>query len=210
MRTFLLLGFSIAAILSAVPASAQLSEVRINEVLYDPLGADSGNQKVEIINQGGIPVDIGELRICENFRYRGFPPGVILQPGTTYTVHVRANGTNDGSNFYTTTQYPALGTDSGSFGLYKTAGLFTDPDAILDFVQWGGTGEAREDVAIAAQIWPMNDFTPDATEGLSIQRCTEGAGSSGWLVAAPTVGGTNSCSVATETVTWGALKAAFD
>ncbi len=48
---------------------------------------------------------------------------------------------------------PALRSGSGEIGLYSSGG-FGDPDAMVDYVEWGSTGHIRERVAIEAGLWP--------------------------------------------------------
>ena len=43
-------------------------------------------------------------------------------------------------------------------------GAFSDADALLDFTQWGRSGNGRESVAVTKGIWNVGDFRTDAPE----------------------------------------------
>jgi hypothetical protein len=194
-QVFGLLGLlaTIAAALSLASIPAH-SQVRITEVLANPTGPDVGNQLVEITNVGNSVADISGWRICVQLTYRTFQSPLFLDPDETFTVHIRAAGTNDDNNFYTDTFYPALVVADDSFGLYGPSGLFSDPAAMRDFVQWGAPLQPRENVANSAGLWVAGDFAAVPSEGLSLGLCDEAGGSSAfWLAGVPTVGGLNSC-----------------
>lgn len=54
---------------------------------------------------------------------------------------------------------PALDPAAGEVGLYSS-GNFGDPDAIVDYLEWGSGGHFRSTVAIAAGIWDETDVVP--------------------------------------------------
>ena len=50
-------------------------------------------------------------------------------------------------------------TDSAAdMGIYLPEGRFSDPEALVDFVQWGAAGIGREAVADAKGIWQAGRF----------------------------------------------------
>ncbi len=191
------LGLVSAAFLAGtLGATAAFAQVRISEVYANPPGADAGFQKAELTNYGESTVTIGGLRICVQFFYATIPGGAAttLDPGESYTIHVRTAGTNDDNNWYVPSPYPALVVADDSFALYKSAGAFTDPNAMLDFVQWGAGGQPRENVAVSAGLWPLGQFVPVPSEGMSIQLCDElSHAPAGWVAGNPTVGAPNAC-----------------
>ncbi|MBU1072678.1 lamin tail domain-containing protein, partial [bacterium] len=82
-----------AAVLIALPAVA-LSTVRLNEVMYDPAGADGGREFVELHNGGAEPVCLDDLRLqfangavgdVWQGRWTG-SPGDTLAPGGFFLV----------------------------------------------------------------------------------------------------------------------------
>ena len=58
---------------------------------------------------------------------------------------------------------------NGEIGLYAT-GRFTDPEAILDYVEWGNAGHPRSVVAIAAGIWPTGGVRRGSRRGAGFAR----------------------------------------
>lgn len=209
LRHVLIAGLCFAA-LSGAWVHPAFAQIRITEVLANPLGEDDGNQKVELTNVSAGNIDIGGWWICGFFAYRQFPTNVVLAPGARYVIHIGATGTNDGSNYYTGA-FPTLSPTAAAFSLYWV-NQFGSASAIADFVEWGATGQARENVAILAGIWPAGQFVPAAPEGESMQLCGTSAGSADWILGPPTLGSPNACEppVPGEVHTWGELKTQFD
>ena len=54
---------------------------------------------------------------------------------------------------------PELAASGGEVGLYSN-GSFGDPDAIVDYVEWGSGGHFRSTVAMAAGIWDETRIVP--------------------------------------------------
>lgn len=79
-----------------------------------------------------------------------------------------------------------LDADSGSLSIYDRPAAFTNPAAMLDFVQWDGAGKVRSDVAAAADIWTPGTYVsgyPDpAGSGKSLIRRNGGTGTTAWTV----------------------------
>ena len=210
MKSTLMAISLVALLLTVVTWASAFGQIQISEVLADPAGTNEGNQIIEIWNFGSTQVDISSWRICLQFVYRTFPASLSLNPGESYLVHIRADGANDDNNFFTGATYPALNPVSDSFGLYRPAGAFSDPNAIIDFVQWGDRGQPRESVAVDANIWSAGDFVPAAAEGNSIQLCDPLVNNSTvWVEESPTLGAVNDCTVPVEPTTWGRVKGIF-
>ncbi len=55
----------------------------------------------------------------------------------------------------------------GELGLYTNA-EFSDPDAMIDYVEWGTPGHERSDVAVAAGIWVEGGFVEVPAETLGL------------------------------------------
>ena len=79
---------------------------------------------------------------------------------------------------------------AGGLALYVDRSGFTDPNTILDFVQYDDAGSIRESVAVEAGIWEQGDFVPDVGLGSSsFAYDGEGNASGDWSEALnPTVG----------------------
>lgn len=177
-RTFL---GAAALLLSLAPLAR--AHVVINEVLYDPVGADSGNEVIEFHNQDGTPFDLTGFSICANAgpfarTYWNFPAGTIIPAGGFLRVHWIAAGTDTVTDLFTGTSptdftclQPAMPLDNlvGSVSLYASQSCldFGNPAFIQDFVQWGGQ-TFRESVAVGAGIWTAGTFLPLYAEGSTI------------------------------------------
>ncbi len=167
------------------------TDVAINEVYYK---GDANGDWVEIINTGTSIVDISNWWLCARFQY-GQINTLTLLSGNDYTLGpgerlvVRAHADLDDS--------------ASDLGLY-TAADFANPDAMVDFVQWGADQDVgRSDVAAAKGVWRelapgQYDFVPTASSGQSAawKGTNSGGGllthSQDWGNGTPTQGGSNS------------------
>lgn len=87
------------------------------------------------------------------------------------------------------------------------------PMTMESFVQWGGDGIGRENVAADKGIWSAGDFVPVVAAGNSSSYDGDGNASSDWVdVSTPTFGSENfppSTAVQSQhklTTTWGRIK----
>lgn len=154
--------------------------VVINEVNY---GQD---KLIELWNNGDVAVDVSDYWLC-------LGPGQYLQIRNASVVSGSAQ-LNPGEFFVV--NWDQL-SESAGLGFYST-NAFTNPDAILDFVQWGASGSARENVAVAAGIWTSGDFVPQVRlESYSLAYDGEGDAISDWKEAVnPTFGRGNAAEAA--------------
>lgn len=190
-----------AAVLLTVPALLLIlpgivppeAAVVINEVIVNPVGPDSGAQLVELYNTDPVPVDIGKWNLCIRTVYKSFPKKTLIPGGGTLLVHLNADGASTPTDFYTGPYVDLHTTDSiGLYGRITTMADFGNPAFIQDYVQWGGSGTAREDVAAAAGLWMAGDFAALPPEGHSLSYLGSGIGSANWIdEALPTPGGVN-------------------
>lgn len=81
-------------------------------------------------------------------------PSTIIAPGKAIIVSIDEEA-NPELVIPAAGLLPVLKSGSGEIGLYSGGG-FGDPDAIVDYVEWGSTGHVRSDVAIKAGLWPMD------------------------------------------------------
>jgi hypothetical protein len=192
-----------ALILSAGPGLANNQfKGFINEILYNPVGPDSSNQKVEIINSSTSPIVLTNWSLCIQFNYKRFPSGATIPPGGTYLVHLNKVGITTATEFYTG-PYVNLNPSADAVGLFHTFSGFGTPGNMEDFVEWGATGQPRENVAISALIWTTGNFVPLGPEGQSIAYNNRTATPpsvlphllSDYCYEAPTLLMTNSCSI---------------
>ena len=162
----------------------QQATVVLNEVNYG-----DANQ-IELYNPTNAVVDLSEYWLC-------LGPGQYLQ---LQNASVLSGNTALGAGEFLVVEWDQL-TESEGLGLYNT-NTFANPDAIVDFVQWGAAGSARENVAVAAGIWTAGEFVPNVTvPSYSIAYDGEGDAASDWTEAKPTLGLANDAVVPAQEMT---------
>ncbi|NER15509.1 hypothetical protein GWK08_18790, partial [Leptobacterium flavescens] len=141
----------------------QVRSVVINEVQY-------GNRDlVELYNNGDVSVDLSSYWLC-------LGPGTYVQIGN---VTPESGEIELAPGEFLVLPY-SMPDDEGGLGLYSE-NQFANPDAIMDFVQWGAGGSARENVAVAAGIWTAGEFVPTVRlDSYSIEYDGEGDSASDW------------------------------
>jgi len=203
MRLLSLLAFSLC-LAATRPAGAT---VVLNEVLYDPMGTDDGEERIELYNNGVAAVDVSGMQICVFPAYWPIPNGTIIAAGEFLVIRWNASGANGPHEIFTGPTFVPLAAQ-GSIGYYIGGTFdFGNPANIRDFVQWGAASQARSDVADAAGIWDQSAFVPAAAEGMSISLDLDGVDNnmaSDWVARLPSFGGPNAVSI--EAQTWGAIK----
>lgn len=134
---------------------------------------------VELANISGESVDVSGYILC-------------LGPGTYRSIGsltiISGESTIPAGGFLVVNY--ELTDSSGGLGLYENGSDFTNPETLLDFVQYGASGSSREDVAVAADIWTLNDVVALPTDSsASLAYDGEGNSSRDWTIdATPTVG----------------------
>ncbi len=124
-------------------AATEIPDIQINLVEFGDAGF------VQIINNGDSDASLDGIILCQFPTYVDL--GEVIAGGT---VAAGATAQVDAATM------GGLNAAGGEAALY-TARDFTNPDAILGFVQWG-TGGARHEVATAAGIWPAGaSIEPD-------------------------------------------------
>ena len=122
---------------------AGFGQVRIVTVIPD-------QDEITLQNFGTATEDISDWRLCSEFRYTGsgiddgttvLEGSLNLEPGATVTV----------------TGFELNDVDA-DLGLYAAAGAFSDPAALLDYMQYGDSDNARETVAVQANLWEAGAF----------------------------------------------------
>ena len=148
-----------------------------NEVLYNPVGSDAGNQLVELRNIGSEPVELNDWWFCARQDYAQIP-NVTIEPGEFLVAHIGSNGTNTSSDVFLPSML-ALQTVS-DLNLYRD-GNFTNPASMVHFVQWGEVPPVgRESEAVAAGLWTADDFVTSVSDGHSIEYDGVGFSSTDW------------------------------
>ena len=143
-----------------IPGSQALGQrLVISEVLFDPVGVNTGNQLVEICNLSPDAVDLHESNIWLRFPPASwrFPEGALLRPGGRAVVHVNRRGRSAETVFFTGMAGMRSLRSIDSIALYQTS-LFQAPERLLHYVQWGDRAQGGEDVAVLAGLWPQDVF----------------------------------------------------
>ena len=146
-----------------VPMTSEVSVV-LNEIQYQ-----NGNL-IEILNTGAGSADLSNFWLC-------LGPGTYERLGDITPQSGSVSDLAAGEFLVLPYELPD---NSGGLGLYSS-NEFTNAQAIVDFVQWGAGGSAREDVAVAAGIWTAGEFVPTVgNENNSIIFDGEGNGAANW------------------------------
>ena len=149
----------------------------------------------------------------------------IVLAGSSITLHLNASGTNNPTHLYFAA-HPELPAE-GSFALYvpntsssgsTSPASLTDPDQLVDYVEWGTPGQTaapNRSVAESAGLWPTGDVVNTTGQipgpGYSISFCGAATdrGATHWQISAPNFGNTALCTTPTKSATWGRIKTLY-
>ena len=140
--------------------------VAINEVFYDPEGADSGLEIIELYNHGAAPVDLTGYDLRAGTAGFYTLPFFILDPGAFVAIHVNTEGTDTATHLYTGPMSGNMSNTAASVVLFDS--ITHSAETMVDFIQYGAGGQAWESAAVAAGLWTPGDSALDADEGDSI------------------------------------------
>ena len=155
----------------AVPVA---DAVFINEVIF----AEGGY--VEFYNSGSATVNVSDYWLC-------LGPGQYEQLNS---LNVVSGSLEIAAGELLVVQSGIISNTAGGLGLYRN-NSFTSAEAIVDFVQYGSAGAARENVAVAAGIWEAGTYVPLTVPGNSIEFDGEGNAVNDWTEAIPSFGQAN-------------------
>jgi hypothetical protein len=150
------------ALATTAVAPAQL---RITEVLADPIGPNQGTQIVEVTNDLNIPVALSGWHASGGGVSLPLP-AVTVRAYQILRIHVGQGGLSSPADLFLPTM-PEL-PPSGTFTLHRGADP-NDPALVVDFVAWAG-GQQGISAAVAANQWPSTlvSVPLPATEGATI------------------------------------------
>lgn len=146
---------------------AATSSVVINEVLYDPAGADTGQEWIELYNPGPGAADLGgfELNAASGDYYRF--SGMILAEKSFLLVRWATAGENSAANLYTgKAGYGNMGNSHGWVALFNSS--THSKSTLVDYLEYGEAGQTWEGAAKDAGLWSSGDFIPTAASGSSL------------------------------------------
>lgn len=194
----MILAASLLFLVSLVPAWAGADGTVINEVLFDPLGADTGLERIELYNGSATAENLSGWELYpDGIGYFVFPNHFSLGAKSVLTIHLREAGNDTESDLYlaSSTIKTNMGNTSGSVALFSAEPR--GKDTIKSFVQWGKGGETWESAASDAGLWSRGTFVTgiNITEGSSValkEDGVTGGGSGAWeVVLRPTIGQPN-------------------
>ncbi|MBU3923229.1 lamin tail domain-containing protein, partial [Patescibacteria group bacterium] len=166
------------------------ANIVINEVLYDPDLTDTGNEYIILYNNGDSDFDLTNYELnAVSGDYFVFP-SFSLNAKSFVTIHWRTEGTNTQTDLYTgLSGFDAnMGNTRGWVALFKSNEH--TKNTIVDYLEYGESGQTYESKAIDAGIWTTNDFIPDVNAGKTIKLIIDGLDnnlSSDWIEANPTL-----------------------
>lgn len=215
-----------AGIVNVVASGADVADFRITEVEFAGAG---GADRVQISNLGTDSgfIDFFRMSWVSASTQTITNTNVFVGAGSAITLHFNVSGTNNATNLFFPAM-PELGTQ-GSFALYvpnststgSTApASLTDPDQMIDYVEWGTPGQAAQPnrtTAVSAGFWGSGDavntdaLLPGGGAGYSISFCGARTdhGAASWEISTPNFGTSARCLTPTRNPTWGRIKALY-
>ena len=130
----------------AIISLALSSEAQVRLLTVDP---ETGT--VGLKNFGDIEVDISSHRLCHIFVY----------PVISSLTIVSGNPSSLAAGETLIVTGVELIAAASDLGFYLPTGAFSDPNNMLDFTQWGSSGNGRESVAVSKGIWEAGTFISD-------------------------------------------------
>jgi len=131
-------------LLAGLTLCAQSQPVRI-------IATDPALKQITLKNYGILATDISALQFCSLFEYSALN-------GLEVTVNSGSLNMAPGAETVVTWNNPfAMSVNGADLGLYNSTQFF-NPSAMLSFVQWGSSGNGREDEANSAGLWVAGTF----------------------------------------------------
>lgn len=171
LKTFFMKKIYTTLLLLFIFISAE-SQIVINEFQPD-------NDRVEIKNLGNQTVNIGGYFLCSFPLYTQISSMTIIS-GSTMLM--------PGQLLVVTGHAMAQADDE--LGLYTMA-QYTNPAAMIDYIEWGFSGHTRSTVAVSAGIWSNGAFVAAPVSGQSWMYDGSGNAPADWFTGTPTFGQEN-------------------
>jgi len=150
------------------------STIAINEVMFDPQGADTGFEWIELYNPTCESFDLSGYTItASSADYYTFGK-VILGSHEFITIHWRAEGIDTDHDVFTGVDIvdSNMGNTSGYVALFE--GSVRSFNTIRDYVSYGLTGQAWSLDAIEAGLWVKDETVSIGDAGTSIGLTVDG------------------------------------
>jgi hypothetical protein len=169
-------------------ASAAVGDIVIQEVLFDPSGADTGLEYIILKNKSSADINMTAWDLYPSgIGYFTFPD-FSLSPEETVKVHLRASGVNDAKNLYHEFASSNIRNSSGSIALFSSSEHTKDTIKIFVRYQKVGSSESKtwETAASDAGLWQKGDFVDIGSliEGqvIFLSDLNDFKSSSGWSI----------------------------
>lgn len=121
-----------------------VSSVRINEL---------GSDFLELTNMGTETELLNGYRLAIASSFFDFPDGISVSPGALLVVHFGEYGASDSENIFSGASLASIDFQQpGSLALFG-APVLDDSTLLIDFLQWGGSGQSFEGLAGTARLW---------------------------------------------------------
>jgi plastocyanin len=206
-------GLGMTGTLNIAASGVAVSDFRLSEIQYDIPGS---LDLIEVRNAGAAAGNLGRYRlsITGQATTELAINDIVVPQGGHVVIHLNTSGTNTATDIYlpTVTGLPT----AGSVALYapNTQNVsLADPGQIIDYVQWGASGQQNEATAGSASMWVAGEFVPAAVEPAhSLEFCGSASqrGASFWSeVAVPNFGTNDMCATPAVPTTWGRIKAIY-
>lgn len=139
--------------------------VVINEVCFNPVGSDSGQEWIELYNNGVEAINLKGYELYpDGIGYFSFPD-FTLAPDKYVVVRLRQDGIDTATDLFFPAPTSNMSNSSGSIALFNTSMHSTS--TIIDFVQYGSSGQTWEATAVSAGIWQKTTTIVTPLEGES-------------------------------------------
>jgi hypothetical protein len=151
--------------------------IRINEVCYDPAGADAAQEWVELINTGPEPQSLAGWLLDCNGPNLLLPP-VEVGPGQVFLIHNNAVAEQPPAGMEAWYVATSLGNTHGFLGLWNSESQVVE--SLVDYMEYGAAGHSWEGQAVSGGFWPLGAFLPDVEQGHSLHYLGTGGGPGAW------------------------------
>lgn len=164
LMALIISGLLLFAMGNATAQSAN-PDIKINVIMFDPMGDDVGNEWIELYNSGTETQNINGWTISNR---DGTADATLPDwdfPSVAYLVVHFGTGTNDNDfsdgngHFYTGDVVEVFNNTEDECALYSGT---PDALAIVDFVSWCSDGSysggTAQDYAVSAGIWDFGDY----------------------------------------------------
>lgn len=108
--------------------------------------------EIRIKNFGTSQINIAAYRFCALFEYASLSDGSVSVINGDFSLSAGEEVALTWNASF------GFNTAASDLGLYLPSGAFTSTSAMVDFMQYGGAGQGRENVANAAGLWTAGTF----------------------------------------------------